>query len=306
MRKARAVVVICTKDRPHELRSALCALARDRPDAAVLVVDASSDDLSQRVCADQRAIHPRLDVVHIRATRPGLARQRNEAIDMLKEQPPEFVHFLDDDTEICPGYLDAIERRLDQEPDLSGVGGIILNLKPVRRTWVRALCFLWGPPNSVTRAGRVVPGQYPGAPSADRVEWISGCCMSYRMSTFQRERFDDRLEGYSPGEDFDFGFRVSRWGCLAIEHGARCLHHVSAVNRMDAYKHARDSTALLYVWVKEQRSSGMSRPHFWLATTGDVVINLVYGAIRRDRQALGRAAGLIAATAIILRGDARR
>jgi len=303
----RSVVVICTRNRPDDLRMSLTAVWRDRPAMPVVVVDASTDLASVEVC---KAIATQgYHVQHIVAERPGLTRQRNQAITHCSGEDFEVIHFLDDDTEILPGYFDGIEDRFVNDPDVDGVGGLIDNLRgdSGRFRILKRMFGLWAPtPGIILRSGRNLIAQDCEADRSVSVDWLIGCSMSFRTLVFAEHTFDERLEGRSMGEDFDFGFRVSRTRQLVVEPNAHCLHHQSVVNRQNAEEVAREETSVNYCWVREQRENGMSVGWFWWATLGDVLVHSFLGFIRRDSAHLLRARGLVAGGWMIAKGKAAR
>lgn len=301
------VIVICTRDRPVEVANACTAANAASPNTPILVVDASSTDATQRACATLVDRHgPRLKLTYHSASRPGLARQRNEAIGLCRQMRATVVHFIDDDTEVSPGYFEAIEQRLRQDPHCFGVGGVIVNQPRVTFLGFKRL-FLLGSRRrgSVLRSGRVMLGQYPDTSATDRVEWLSGCSMSYRIGAFDGIAFDDRLEGASIGEDYDFGFRLSRRHALVVEPAATCVHHLTPTARSSRRVHARTRTQLIHRRVIEYRVLGLSPAAFWWSTLGDFLLRGTYGALRRDARSLHEALGVVEGAVSVLRIGAK-
>ncbi|MGH9170253.1 MAG: glycosyltransferase family 2 protein [Acidimicrobiales bacterium] len=291
--RPKAAVVICTRDRPGELAAALCCVAQDRPGSCVVVYDASAGEATAGLCS---ASELPLDLHYVRAERPGLARQRNDSALYCRRLGVEIVHFIDDDTRIRPGYQEAIEARLAAEKDLAGVGAVVENQPVPSFKQLKRLFGLWGPvPGSVLKSGRAVMGQYPGGPDGGRLDWLSGCAMSYRLDVVLRHRFDDRLEGYSKAEDKDFGFRVSRSGRLAVETRARCVHDLSPANRWGSRRHAYEATVIVAAWAAEQAGNGISRLAFAWSAAGDACLRVGLGLARRDKAELSRALGTVQA-----------
>lgn len=307
-----SAVVICTKSRPLQVANACEAVANDRPTATIVVLDASTDDATEVRCADVAAHYPQLTIHYVRAVRPGLARQRNEAVRFCESIGTEIVHFIDDDIEILPGYLDAIEARFRADRELAGVGGFIENISLESHPRLNSLFLLSGSrPHTIRKSGRIVIAQnQDGARRTripDSVDWLLGGSMSYRMETLRAFTFDDRLSGYSHGEDRDFGFRVSRTRKLAVEERARCIHHGEIGNPANAKQYAYDRTVIEYAWVCEQRGSGLSRAAFLWSAFGEFV--LYFGAavtrIRtRTPDPMGYAMGVLTGLKdIVLRKD---
>jgi GT2 family glycosyltransferase len=260
--------------------------------ATIVVVDASDGDETENLCREMGRTS--LDILYCRAKSPSSARQRNEGADICRELGVEVIHFFDDDTDVKPGYLDAIERRFRMDIRIDGVGGINESLKLPRKSFFTSMFFLNGHGRSrVLRSGRNIDGQTEDVKNVEDVDWLSGCAMSYRAKVFERHRFDDRLNGWSWGEDFDFGFRVSRTGHLVVEPEARCNHHMSPLNRYSQERLGRESTILMYCWVKEQRSNGMSLTLFWWSVIGELSMRIVRGAKASRRDELSRVRGIL-------------
>jgi GT2 family glycosyltransferase len=278
-------------------------------DAMVIVIDASTEGAadSEQACRDVAEHHPGATVHYVRAFEPGLTKQRNQAADLCAELDVDVIHFLDDDAEVMPGYFDAIEAEFARDDRVAGVGAVIMNAPPTRHQWFRRVFLLHARSGGrVLRSGRGVTGCVPGAQIGEKVDWLSGCCMSYLTSICREHRFDGRLRGYSPGEDLDFGFRVSRQSRLLVAHEARCLHHVSPSNRMAAYDFWRDRTILMFAWAREQRPNGISRIAFVWSVLGELILLLLAALKNRDRSSLKAPAGVMAGLKVCIQARASR
>lgn len=297
-----AMVVICTKNRPDEVSMSCSAVHRCAPDTPILVLDASTNDACREVCEGLRRASPPLPLDYRRARQPGLARQRNEAVEICRELGATVVHFIDDDTEVEAGYFQAIEKRLRDEPEVMGVGGAVVNQPLVNFVGLKRL-FLLGSSRrgAVLRSGRNILGQYPDSDPAEAVDWLVGCSMSFRLRAFDECSFDQELEGYSMGEDYDFTYRLSRRFRLVVEPSARCVHHFSPTMRGSPRTQARLSTEATHRWVHRHRSLGMSPLAFWWSAFGDFALHLAHGLVTRRSEPLQAAAGVLDGVAGIAR-----
>jgi len=278
------------------------------PDLPILVVDASADGATEDACERLKRRHGQaLKLTHRYARQAGLARQRNEAIDICRGLGCRLIHFIDDDTEVASGYFTAIESRFRRDPSVMGVGGVIVNQPRVTfLTLKRVFMLASRRRSSVLRSGRNMLGQYPGTSASDRVEWLNGCSMSYRSSAFSELRFDGRLEGASLGEDYDFSFRLSRRHKLAVEPSAECVHHLAPSSRYSRREHARQRTQIIHRRVCEWRHLGLSRAAFWWSVFGDLMLRGGYGVVRADGESLEEALGVAAGVAGIVHHRRRR
>ena len=166
------VLVLCTRNRPGEVRTCLDTVrVQTRVPSRVLVVDSSDDDATVSVVSDLAGSWPVGSVIaHLRAE-PGVTRQRAAGIDATTE---EIVHFVDDDTVLEPGYIAAIvaEFAADRDGVLGGVGGFVTDQPPHRFRRVDAWLGLDGAAEGVVLpSGRNV--RYT-EPRADRRRLVAG------------------------------------------------------------------------------------------------------------------------------------
>lgn len=116
-------VVICTRDRPEQLRTTLGTLfAQAYPRFRILVVDnAPRTDATAQVV---RSFADRgLDVEYVLEQRPGLSRARNAAVAAA---PGELLAFTDDDIEADPHWLAELARGFADVPEADVVTGLIM------------------------------------------------------------------------------------------------------------------------------------------------------------------------------------
>jgi len=109
-------VVVCTRDRPVELRACLESLGRLRtaPLEVIVVDNASATDATAVVCAE-------FDVRYVREPIPVVSRARNRGI---VESRGEVVAFTDDDCVVDPAWLDGLGAAF-ADPLVMAVGGYI-------------------------------------------------------------------------------------------------------------------------------------------------------------------------------------
>lgn len=296
------VVVICTLDRPNELRRCLASLAGQAPRLPVVVVDASRSPATRDVCAEA---HADLEVTRV-ATEPGLSRQRNLGVDEALRRGADIVLFVDDDIVCEPGYVDAVLATFAADPTIGGVGGVVVNEPEVSAVGVKTLFRLWSRrPGVVLPSGRNVLGHQPSGTFPREVQWLSTCTASIRLSTLGPLRFDERLAGYSYGEDLDLTYRLGRASRLVVIGSARARHELSPVHRPSPAALARRRTVLLHAWVKEQRGNGLRLRWFWWSVVGELLLSAVGAVVGRqdDRQ---RLRGVVTACSDIARGRSRR
>jgi GT2 family glycosyltransferase len=287
---AKSIVVICTRNRSGELEKALADVRSIAPDLEVLVADSSEPEQK----TDVRRVVTGTASCSLLDCTPGLARQRNQALEWIRDQRAgvQIVHFIDDDTEPERDYFAAVERAFATDPRLGGVGGVVLNQPFPRFQIAKYLFALYSPrPGVVLRSGRSTIGHYEGH-EATQAEWLPGCAMSYRLDAIHAITFDNRLEGYSLGEDLYFSYALGRTHRLTIAKDARVIHHLSPVNRHSAERISRERIELLHRFVRENRDRGLRLSAFWWSVVGEAMLHFAHAIGARDPEALARARGV--------------
>lgn len=228
-------VIICTRNRLHELSHALTSIAKQSLAPDELIVIDSSDQPVERqtefleAFSAARFPETRLRYHH---THPGLTYQRNVGVDYATGQ---LLHFLDDDVELEPGYLTAMQEAFNDHPQHLGGMGAVQNINGDGNGRLRELyqrLFLLQrnyARGTFTLSG--MPTHTHGITNFTNVEALGGCCMSFRRAVFTQHRFDESLTGYAFMEDCDFSYRVSRQGLLFFTPHARLIHFRSPVGR---------------------------------------------------------------------------
>jgi GT2 family glycosyltransferase len=114
---ATAAVVVCTRDRPEQLRRCLRALrALDhRPDEIVVVDNAPRDAATRRIVEGA-------GVGYVLEPHPGLSRARDTGIAATTA---DIIAFTDDDVVVHPGWLGRLLAGF-RSPDVLGVTGLVL------------------------------------------------------------------------------------------------------------------------------------------------------------------------------------
>jgi GT2 family glycosyltransferase len=297
------MVGICTKDRPDELRRCLTSLAADYPGLEVLVVDASGDDASSAVCAELTG--DLMSITRVRAV-PGLAAQRNAVLDHAEQRRADLLLCVDDDVVVEQGFVAAMLAAAEESPEVAAIGALVVDEPLVRLVAFKSAFLLWSrTPGRVLRSGRNVIGHAAGGPWPRRVEWLSTCAIVLRPPHVRGLRFDERLQGYSYGEDLDFTFRLSRLHPLTVCRTARVQHLLSPSGRPDPRGLARRRTELLHAWVGEQRANGLSTAWFWWSVLGEIALETL-GAIAGRAQSRATLRGVLDGSIQVLRHGSSR
>ena len=232
------VVVICTRNRKEELEIVLASLHQQTllPDL-VLVID-SSDSFFQM----QNDYGFKLNHVH---SQKNLTFQRNVSLGMLSALDDDTrIHFFDDDVILGNRYLERVSKRFDLYPDIDGICARTSDNADKNPSLYMRFFML----DSIC-SGRVLPSgvnvAFKDSSGSYEVEWLAGCCMSYRLSRIRDLRFDESRKGVGWGEDVDFSYRLSKSCKLICMTDLEITHSLSLTNR--------DSTIVQYFRVIENR-----------------------------------------------------
>jgi len=124
-------VVVCTHDRPDELRRCLTALARLEDPAEVIVVDSASRPPCDGVVAEFAAQIPGLRYVY--EPQPGLSRARNRGVALASA---DLVAFVDDDAAVEPDWCRRLAGAF-HDPRVACAGGsCVADLRGPRPLWL--------------------------------------------------------------------------------------------------------------------------------------------------------------------------
>jgi glycosyltransferase involved in cell wall biosynthesis/GT2 family glycosyltransferase len=198
-------VVVLTWNSARHIGAALDALGREiaRVPAEVLVIDNGSTDDSVAIAA---ARLPQARIVR-NPTNRGVARARNQGARLARGR---YVLFLDSDTEMRPGSLDAMVRFLDTHPAAAVVGPRLVYPDGAFQYSARRFPTVPGWRRALARA---VSEEMLDADWSvvQRVDYVIGACQLVRRDVFEAVGgLDDRMF-YGP-EDVDLCLRVWRAG----------------------------------------------------------------------------------------------
>jgi GT2 family glycosyltransferase len=217
-----------------------------------IIVDSSDGDSAEAVVRAVQRKESLPELIYHRSEK-GLTKQRNVGLELVSEKV-QIVHFVDDDVEMEPGYLDALMQVFLSQPNIVGAGGMVLGGQRKKPP----LSAVWGGRES-NRPGVVLSSGFNiGAHETARtirVDWLPGCSMSFRLSAIGDISFDERREGYAIGEDVDFGLKAASLGVLLHVPEARLVHHQSPTNRHDKPEIIRMAVAHRWALARDELGS---------------------------------------------------
>lgn len=283
----RLCLIIPTKDRPFELERLFKSIkSQSILPNQIIMVDGGHPGI--KWLADKYAD---LCIDYLQVLPPGLTRQRNAGLRMVREDIT-IVGFLDDDIVLEKGCLSNMLDFWERAPDeLGGAGFNIINNSPPRRSWWTELVSLNFGGNkkrgSLLKSGRIVP--YCPAVVTSETRWLCGGATVWRKKIFDKFDFDEWFAGYGIGEDLDFSYRVSKFYNLAVVADAKVQH-------LETGK--RDYFFLAYVVAMNNiyfssKHAAFSEILCILSYLKDGLEYLVYGILLRKKNTVSFGAGYI-------------
>lgn len=262
-------LILCTRNRPDEVRACLATVrAQTHVPDRVVVVDSSDGQATEQVVAEAAADWPAGHIGYRRAS-PGLTHQRNVGIDATTG---DVVHFVDDDTLLDLGYFAAILDVFgaDATCEIGGVGGFITNQPEHRFRRVDVWLGLDSAAEGVVlRSGRNIR-VYDEPPGDIDVDWLPGCAMSYRRMVFETERPSEEPGPTRMGEDVELSYRVRQRRRLVITPRARLEHLESDAGR--ASREVFDTVEIVSRHDRVRAGTGhLERRAFWVSVWGQLL-----------------------------------
>jgi GT2 family glycosyltransferase len=210
-------VIIVTLNRPDCVRQCLdCLMRQTRFPEQILVVDSSTDDLTQTVVQEFTG------VIYLRNPK-GFARMTASRNLGLLSLSGDIAAFLDDDSFAHPTWLASLAATYDS-PEIGCVGGRALRGQAGEADQGSDEIGLLKSDGSLTGnfaadSGRPIP-----------VDHVMGCNMSYRRSVLAHlGGFREDYGGISGvREDTDMCLRVRQAGWQIIFQPLACVDHIGA------------------------------------------------------------------------------
>lgn len=213
-------MIICTKDRPIDLKVLLESMMSQASDIYEVIIVDGSDEPVENVVQSFKDILP---IKYFTLRPPGLTRQRNFGISKLSPGT-DWVGFLDDDLELVGDTVLNLKRFLSNNSDLGGVGLKIKNQPDPPKSFLKDLMLLDNFPGGVVTSSGAAGAIRPYEISRE-VDWLYGGATFWKKSVLDHYDFDEWFSGVGYCEDLDFSYGVSRSYKLMICAEAECYHH---------------------------------------------------------------------------------
>lgn len=292
IKSATISVVIPTRDRPKHLKEALCSLLRQTrlPDE-VIIVDGSDNNETEILISKECELFStkKISIKYIREKRKGIALARNIGWSAASGT---IVVFLDDDMILDKEYIDAILKVYLEHPNALGVQGNVVFPNPIEAHFTRAILlncirkvFMithWEKDRQkvLPSGGFVFP--YPLTKTVE-AEVIFPSLPSFRREILKYFRFDEKLEGYSWGEEW-FTLNISRSfpNSLYVTPFAKAIHNQALTGRpVGTWLYCIYAAYELYNFMKYLKPSVRNWFAYYWKCLGKLAIAIL-GAYRRE------------------------
>jgi GT2 family glycosyltransferase len=233
MKKVTSSIIVCTRNRLHDM---LCALAsiqtQTEQPQELIVVDSSDvplDTQEEFIKLFNKSVLPQSILIY-KHTKPGLPYQRNVGARLATQ---DILYYFDDDSILEPEYMAHMNKIFSASPHYAGGMGSVTNMRsaPSAVDYAKAFFMLQRDFSSGNFTFSGMPTHTYGLKIFKEVEVLGGCCMAYRRSVFAKHQFDEGLKGYAFMEDCDFSRRVSYDAPLFYNPEAKLKHMVSPAAR---------------------------------------------------------------------------
>jgi|GEM_PF-1068998 glycosyltransferase involved in cell wall biosynthesis len=252
------VVTFGSESREASLRQCIAAIATQtiKPKEVIIVDDGQINVVRFQQQLDEAGIK----LVYIHKNTPGISQSRNLGIE---QAIGEVVAFVDDDVVLAANYLEEILRvfTVDQEKKIGGVDGIYATAPKTTTQKIGEIVFALRINNH--NDGQLYPnGVYHKINHATTTEPtytdIFGGIACFRQEVLQRFHFDEvNFPGYSPGEDADLAYRVSREYRLITTPYAIFTHERGHNGRPSLFRLAFMKTNNVYRFMRKNTRMGL-------------------------------------------------
>lgn len=296
--RLKLAIIICTKDRPNDLTNLLRSLDQQTIKPEKIVVVDGSDDPVREIVHSFSSLNTTYTHVHP----PGLTKQRNRGISLLKGQC-DWIGFLDDDIVLKQDALENLHKFILKNLEVKGTGLVITNQEQLSHGLIdnlfRILFFTDKEPGGmITKSGKASAIRV--VKNDQRVEWIYGGATFWHKDIISEFSFDEWFSGVGYIEDVDFSYRVSRKYKLMICASAQCFHYHHAIRKERFF----DMGTWHFVawWYFIIKNGNFSRFLVLWSMLGMFLSNLFFGIIKPSTFRLRSAIGNLKAFYIIFTG----
>jgi glycosyltransferase involved in cell wall biosynthesis len=234
-------IVIPTRNRSEKLEKLLYSILRQTMRLnEVIVVDDSDDFKTKELIGQLQSCFSEAGIT-IRHFMPledevkSISRARNLG---AKEARGDIVIFLDDDVIITgENYVKDILEVFDIYPNALGVQGTVINFGYSHlENSIKKVFYYWYAEIGECRmlpSGKTTYACFPN--KIISCEWLFGLNVAYRKKVFDEFSFNEKLIGYSLGEDKEFSYKIHKKypNSLFQTPYAKVYHDTSPTKNLD-------------------------------------------------------------------------
>jgi glycosyltransferase involved in cell wall biosynthesis len=298
--------VIPTKDRPEAVGEAVrILLAQSRLPVRIVVVDASARpyELPEELESHARRLAVEVMVV---ASPPSTSAQRNLG---AREVETPVVLFLDDDVRLPADYAETLLARweaggLEALGGVAGTPAVVPRQGPVSRALRRLTMLNYvdpaGEAMTLRRSGNV--RYVPEPRGAVLVPALGAGATAYRTDLVRAHPFDERFEGYAPGEDLEMAFRLGQAAPLLQTPEVRWTHLWDPRERASPTRWLVRGRCETYFRLRRLDRSPLTLAAFALSLVAEAGLALADSVRERDPR---HVRGFVVGTLESIRGEIR-
>lgn len=181
----------------------------------ILIIDATIPFISESNYLKQRFPDLESEILHIPALQKGAAIQRNQGIELAKNN---IIGFADDDVLLEPKCIEILYYSLKNNPKCGGISATISNqsfhpLGRISKIAYRIMGLDISQPLPGKCLGPVItflPDKPSQHPNIVEVDWLNTTFTLYRKQALPSPVFDRHFTGYSLMEDLALSLRVGK------------------------------------------------------------------------------------------------
>jgi GT2 family glycosyltransferase/SAM-dependent methyltransferase len=249
-------VIVCTRQRPEQLRRCLEALRHlDPAPTEIIVVDNGPEE-----CRTRDVVEAFCGVIYLAEPTVGLSRARNSGI---LRSSSEIIAFTDDDVLVHPRWLLGVQEALSRDK-VFGMTGLVLPAQLETRSQIR-FEFDFGGFNCGYRPITFESFFFNSMLSRGVPAWRigAGANMAFRREVFRQiGLFDTRLGAGASGcsEDSEFWYRMLAAGMSIVYEPRAAVWHLhradNAAFKNQMRQYMRGHVAALLVQLEKHRHLG--------------------------------------------------
>jgi glycosyltransferase involved in cell wall biosynthesis len=208
-------IVIPTRNRSEKLERLLFSILKQTIRVNEIIIVDDSDDLKTKELVERLQnsfSEAGITIRHFISSKndvKSISRARNFGAKMAKG---DIVILLDDDVITNENHVEKILEVFDMFPNALGVQGTVVNFKYSHlENAIKKVFYYWHV--EIGKCRMLPSGKTTHACFPDKIipcEWLFGLNVAYRKKVFDEFSFNEKLIGYSLGEDKEFSYKIHK------------------------------------------------------------------------------------------------